>query len=68
MTATRKQARAALPTTERGARFWCLRWASASVRCAMFAPPGTIRRRHDVQTARQWLRQARGHNGGERLP
>ena len=65
---TRKQARAALPTTPRGARAYCLRFASASVRCAMITGPEGLRRRTDVQTARAWLRQARGYTGGVKLP
>ena len=68
MTDTRQQARAALPTTPRGARAYCLRFAAASVRCAMIAGPGGLRRRTDVQTARAWLRQARGYTGGVKLP
>ena len=67
MTATRKQARAALPTTARGARAYCLRWASACLRCAMITSPG-LRRRPDVQNARAWIRQARGYNEEARLP
>jgi len=68
MTDTRQQARAALPTTPRGARAYCLRFAAASVRCAMIAGPGGLRRRTDVSTARAWLRQARGYNEGSKLP
>ena len=68
MTATRQQARTALPTTPRGARAYCLRFAAASVRCAMIAGPEGLRRRTDVQTARAWLRQARGYTGGVKLP
>ena len=68
MTTARKHTRTALPTTARGARAYCLRFAAASVRCAMIAGPGGLRRRTDVSNARAWLRQARGYTGGEKLP